>query len=77
LPKACEAEKALVNHEGDPLKSGPGFNEVELVLESLVNFFGGVTKQSIVVHKENVFVAYRNVVDEELKEHDTERGALW
>ena len=51
-------EKALVSPQGDPAKSGPGFNEVELVLESLVNFFGvgRVSKQSTVVHKQNVFV---------------------
>jgi len=41
LPEACGEEKALVNPEGDPVKSGPGFNVVELVLESLVNFLGG------------------------------------
>jgi hypothetical protein len=60
--------------KGDSVKSGPGFSEDELVLESLVNFFGGclVKKQSTVVHKENVFVASRDVVDEELKEQDTE-----
>ena len=52
-------EKALVSPEGDSIKSDPGFNEVKLVLESLVNFFGEglVSKQRIVVHKENVFVA--------------------
>jgi len=52
-------EKALVNPKGDPVKSGSGFNEVELVLESLVNFCGGglASKQSTVVHEENVFVA--------------------
>jgi hypothetical protein len=32
-------EKALVSLGGDNFKSGPGFNEVKLVLESLVNFF--------------------------------------
>ena len=36
-----------------------------------------VSKQSTVVHKANVFVGKSDVVDEDLKELDTERGVLW
>jgi hypothetical protein len=69
-PNLVKEMKALVNPEGDPVKSGPGFHEDELVLESLVYFFGGglVSKKGTFVHKENFFVAYRDIVNEKLKE---------
>jgi hypothetical protein len=71
-------EPALVDTEGDSVQSGPGFDEIEFGLYGGVDAFGGfmVCKEGAFIHEQEVLGPYRDAVNEEMKQEDTEGRTL-